>query len=193
MNTDYNTPSSDPLHSTRNPGHPRFSALIGGSLLACSLLLAGCGYTLGGATHEGVETVTVAPVINNTLEPAIEIEVTHALRDRIQFDGRVKLVNEPKNADAVIELTLTEYDMNPIAYKTEEGLRTTPDLYRLRITGVAELRDIETGEVISSSRTYGESTFEFTSDLTTSKRNALPPAANEIAKFMIDDLIEAWK
>lgn len=166
-------------------------------LISCcssTLLFSGCmGYKLGGATHEGIETVAMAPVINNTTEPAIEIQVTHAMRDRIQFDGRMKLVNKPENADAVIEITLTNYDMRPIAYKTEEGLRTTPDLYRLKITGVAEMRNSKTGDVISSSKTYGESTFEFTSDITTSKRMALGPAAHEIAKFMLDDLIEAWR
>jgi hypothetical protein len=162
--------------------------------LAVSLLFTGCmGYQLDGATLPNVDTVAMGPVINDTAESAIEIEVTHAMRSRIQFDGRVKLVNTPKNADAVIEITLTRYEMDPIAYKTEEGLRTTPDLYRLKISGIAELRDTETGEVISSSKTYGESTFEFQSDLTTSKRAALPPAAEEIAKFMLDDLIEAWR
>lgn len=166
-------------------------------LISCcstALLLTGCmGYKLGGATHEGIETIAMAPVINHTSEPAIELQVTHAMRDRIQLDGRTKLVNKPENADAVIEIELTDYTMKPIAYKTQEGLRTTPDLYRLKIRGVAELRDTATGEVIASSKTYGESTFEFTSDITTSKRMALGPAASEIAKFMLDDLIEAWR
>ena len=166
-------------------------------LIGCfsaALLFSGCmGYNLGGATHKGIETVTMAPVINRTSEPAIEIQITHAMRDRIQFDGRMKLVNKPENADAVIEITLKDYSMRPIAYKTDQDLRTTPDLYRLKITGEAELRNTKTGEVIAKSSTYGESTFEFTSDLTTSKRNALPPAAEEIAKFMLDDLIEAWR
>lgn len=161
--------------------------------LTTALLLSGCmGYQLDGAIHEGIDTVTMAPVINNTSEPAIEIQVTHAMRNRLQSDGRVQLVNQAAHADAIMEITLTKYSMNPIAYKTEEGLRTTPDLYRLRITAEAELRNTSTGEVISKSGTYGESTFEFTSDLTTSKRNALPPAADEMAKFILDDLIEAW-
>ncbi|MDZ8119406.1 LPS assembly lipoprotein LptE [Pontiella agarivorans] len=161
--------------------------------LTSTLLFSGCmGYQLGGTTHAGINSAALAPVINNTSEPAIETQVTHAMRNRLQFDGRIKLVNQVEQADAVVEITLTKYNIQPIAYKTEEGQRTTPDLYRLRITGKAELRSTDTGEVIASSATYGESTFSFTSDLTTSKRNALPPAADEIAKFMLDDLIEAW-
>ena len=159
--------------------------------MAASLFFTGCmGYKLGGGKPAGIDTVAMAPVINETAEPAIEIQITHAMRQQIQFDGRLKLVNERKNADAVIELTLTDYQLMPIAYRSE--LRTTPDLYRLRITGVAELRKISTGEVISTSQTFGEATFEFLNDLTTSKRDALPRAAQEIATYMLEDLIDQW-
>ncbi len=158
---------------------------------AATLLFAGCmGYSLGGARPEGVASVTMNAVINKTGEPAIEIAVTRAMRERIPFDGRLKLVNEEKDADAAIDITLTKYDLVPIAYRSD--LRSTPDIYRLRITGVAELRKISSGEVISTSSTYGESTFNFQADLTSSKRDALPAAAAEITKFMLDDLIEQW-
>jgi hypothetical protein len=160
--------------------------------LAIALLFTGCmGYKLGGSSPQGIDSVTMGPVINKTGEPAIELQITHAMRERIQFDGRMKLVNESKNADAIIEITLTKYDLNPIAFR--EDLKTTPDLYRMRISGVAELRNTETGKVISTSSTYGESTFEFVADLTSSKRDALPVAANEIVRFMLDDLIETWQ
>ena len=168
----------------------RTTLLLNG--LAALTLLAGCmGYSLGGARPDGIERVTVTPIITATGEPAIEIQVTHAMRQRIQFDGRLKLVNEPNQADAVMDIRLTEYELNPIAY--DSTLRTTPNIYRLRITGTAELRSTESGELISSSSTYGESTFKFQADLTSSKRDALPEAAQEIAKFMLDDLIEGWE
>lgn len=159
--------------------------------LAATLLFSGCmGYRLGGGQPEGIETVAMAPVINSTAEPAIEIDVTQALRERLQFDGRLKLVNKPENADGIIEVTLTQYDLYPIAY--DSTFKTTPNIYRLRVTGVAELKNLTTGEVVSKSETYGEATFKFEADLTSSKRDALPTAAKEIAKFMVDDLIERW-
>jgi hypothetical protein len=148
------------------------------------------GYELGGSGPAGMKTVAVAPVINKTDEPAIELEVTHALRQRLQFDGRMKLTRSEHEADAVIEVTLTDYSLTPVAYRSDQ--RTTPELYRIRITGNAQMKDPAAGTVISESETYGESVFEFTSDLTSSRRNALPEAAREIAKLMIDDLIETW-
>jgi hypothetical protein len=159
--------------------------------LTTVLLLAGCmGYQLGGTRPEGIETVYMAPVVNETTEPAIELQVTEALRQQLQFDGRLKLKNAAENADAIMEVTLTDYHLTAIAFR--DDLKTTAREYRLRITGVATLTDAVNGKTISESKTYGESTFTFESDLTTSKRDALPRAAQEIAKFMIDDLIEQW-
>ena len=148
------------------------------------------GYQLGGSQIEGVESVYMAPVINKTSESAIELQITHALRQRIQFDGRLKLENSAKAADAIIEVTLTDYTLHAIAFRDE--LKTTAEQYRLRITGNATLTDIKSGEVLSESQNYGEARFLFESDLTTSKRNALPTAAKELAKLMVDDLIEQF-
>jgi hypothetical protein len=156
-----------------------------------TLLLTGCmGYRLGGSRPEGVESVYLAAVVNATKEPAIEVQVTHALRQRIQFDGRLKLLNSPGQADAVIEVELKEYILRPIAFRDE--LQTAPEQYRMRIVANATLKDTQTGEVISESSTFGESRFFFESDLTTSKRNALPVAAQELARFMVDDLVEKF-
>ena len=73
------------------------------------LLLTGCmGYQLGGTRPEGIETVYMAPVVNTTTEPAIELQVTKALRQRLQFDGRLKL----KNVLDVTILVLVEAEKN---------------------------------------------------------------------------------
>jgi len=161
------------------------------SCTAALLLLSGCmGYQLGGTRPVGVESVHMAPVINKTGEPAIELQIAEALRQRIQFDGRMKLENTKNQADAIIDVTLTGYKLTAIAFRDDH--RTTTEQYRLRITGTATLTDPKTGEILSKSKTYGETIFPFKSDLTTSKRNALPLAAKELAKFMTDDLIERW-
>ncbi len=160
------------------------------SLIAV-FLLSGCmGYQLGGTRPAGIETVHMAPVINKTEESAIELQVTRELRNRIQFDGRLKLRNRAEDADAILEVVLTDYTLSAIAFRSD--LKTTAEQYRLRITAVSTLQDSQTGAVLSESETYGETTFFFESDLTTSKRDALPRAAHELAKFIVDDLIERW-
>jgi hypothetical protein len=196
MDTDFNTSKQTGLSSNIRKSICRAQDLCksefirGSFLLLSAVMLTGCGYRFGGMHPVGIESVAMEPVINATGEPAIEIQVTHALRERIQYDGRVKLVNKPENADGIIEVRLTQYDLTPIAYRSD--LRTTPELYRMRITGEAQLKKAGTDEVIAKSKTFGEATFQFEFDLTTSKRDALPTAAAEIAKFMADDLLEQW-
>lgn len=166
-------------------------------LALVGLALTGClGYKLGGSSlPDGIETVCVAPVVNRTAEPAIELEVTRAVRQRIQFDGRLKLVNTPDEADAVLRVALTDYRLTPIDYRNadREEYNNTANRYRLRITARSTLENRETGKPLARSKTYGESTFSFRSDLTTSKRNALPRAADELAQYLVDDLVEGWQ
>ncbi len=148
------------------------------------------GYQLGGTRPAGIETVYVAPIINRTTEPAVELQIAQALRERIHLDGRMKLLNTRNQSDAVIEVTLTEYRLSPIAYR--DDLKTAAQDYRLRITGSAQLKNGKTGEVLSESTNYGEATFRFEADLTNSKRMALPAAAQEFSTLILDDLIERW-
>ncbi len=156
-----------------------------------ALLLSGCmGYQTGGGQPAGIESVYMAPVINQTDEPALEMQVTHALRDRIQFDGRLELIDSARASDGIIEVTLTKYSLKPIAFTDEK--QSTPGLYRIRVTGTATLKRTDTGAILSSSESYGETTLTFDSDLTDAKRDALSAAAAELAKYMVDDLIEQW-
>lgn len=163
-------------------------------LISCLLiipLLSGCmGYQLGGTRPEGIKTVYMAPVVNKTHEPAIELQATKALRQRLQMDGRLELLDAPENADAVMEVVLDGYSLTAIAFNSD--LRTTAEQYRLRIDATATLKSTKTGDTVSKSTTYGEATFHFQSDLTTSKRDALPAATEELAKFIVDDLAERW-
>lgn len=165
-----------------------FQTIIGAVAL---LLLSGCmGYQLGGGHPEGIQTVALKAVVNKTGEPALEQEVTHALRERIQFDGRLKLVDLSDQPDGIIEVNLQSYQLNPIAYR--DPTSATPELYRLTLSAAAELTRTADGKTISSSQSYGDTQVPFQSDLTSAKRDALPAAAAELAKYMLDDLIEQW-
>jgi hypothetical protein len=156
------------------------------------LFLSGClGYHIETGRPEKVQSVYIEPILNQTDEPAIEIQMMHALQQRAQFDGRIKLVDRPEDADALLQVRLTDYRLHATAYNND--IETMPEQYRLRIEARSTLSRPDSGEVISRSDTYGEATFFFKSDLTTSKRNALPTATDELARFIYDDLIDQWK
>jgi hypothetical protein len=156
-----------------------------------SLFLFGCaGYKLGGSQPKGIKTVYVEPIVNKSGETAIEIQAMAALRQRIQFDGRTTLVNKREDADGIISVTLTGFSISAIAFRKDQ--KTTAEQYRLRVKAISKLTDRKTQKVLSESDTYGETVFSFQSDLTTSKRNAVPQAMQELSKFILDDLLERW-
>lgn len=161
------------------------------TLTTIVLLLSGClGYQIGGTTPDHIKTVALAPIINRTTEPAIEQPLTHAMRSFIQLDGRLTLTDTTQ-ADAILEITLTRHQSQPIAYRSNQR-DVAPRFYRQTLTATARLRNTQTGELISESTNHGESLFEFTSDLSTSKRNTYADAADELARLLFSDLIETW-
>lgn len=73
-----------------------------------ALLLSGCGYTLQNSKGsslelEGVERVYVAPVKNASFKPGIENLVYNELIRVIAAGRRVRLVEKPELADAILE------------------------------------------------------------------------------------------
>ena len=50
----------------------------------------------------------------------------------------------------------------------------------------------KTGERVVSSRAEGKSTFPFTSDLTTAKRNSLPVVADDLGRNIVAAVVEVW-
>ncbi|MAW40630.1 MAG: hypothetical protein CMF27_06895 [Kiritimatiellaceae bacterium] len=161
-------------------------------LLLLTTSLASCvGYHFNGTTPHHISTVKLAPIINQTDEPAIERQVTRAMRSFIQFDGRLKLVDHDQ-ADAKIEITLKAYQNNPIAYRAEDR-EVAPRFYRQSITATARLINLSTGQLLQEATNHGEALFEFESDLSTSKRNTQAEAANELARLLFSDLIETWQ
>ena len=160
------------------------------TLILITTLSSCVGYRFNGTTPHQISTVKLAPIINQTDEPAIERQITRAMRSFIQFDGRLQLVDHTA-ADARIEIIINAYRNNPIAYRSNDR-EVAPRFYRQSITATARLINTATGETLQEVTNYGESIFEFESDLSTSKRNTQSEAANELARLLFSDLIETW-
>lgn len=72
--------------------------------------LAGCaGYQLGTGSVPKFATLFVAPVKTEALVPQARAELTTHVREAFIRDGRVRLVNSPAEADAVLEIVVAGY------------------------------------------------------------------------------------
>jgi hypothetical protein len=93
-----------------NPGRPTIGFLRAAALLA-AFAAQGCGYTLqnsrGSSLREaGVETIYVQPVKNQTYKPGVENLFYNELVQALLAGKRVKLVDRPEIADAVLETSI---------------------------------------------------------------------------------------
>lgn len=83
---------------------------LGLALLLMGLLHFGCShYRLGTGAALAFETLYIAPVSNPADVPQAVALVTGELRETFLRDGRVRLVNTPDEADAILSVALVSY------------------------------------------------------------------------------------
>jgi len=169
----------------------RSSFLAGTVLLALGLGGHGCvGYRLGSMVPPDIRSVYVPTFVNQTGEPLLEIETTRAAIQEFQKDGSLKVAPEDE-ADAILRIKLTEYQLTPLAYNSVR--KTEANEYRLTIYASLVLTRRRDNTVITESpRVRGEATFEIIGDLSTSKRAGLPPAAADLAHSIVQRVTEMW-
>jgi len=87
-------------------------------VLICVATLFGCGYHLAGKdTHlpPGVTSVAIPTLVNQTLEPGVEIVFTQAFLREFIKDRRVKVVDR-READSVVEGIIKSFSIFSVSY-----------------------------------------------------------------------------
>src|SRR2546427_1880515 len=70
-------------------------------ILLLAALVGGCGYSVRGHLPDDVRTVAVPILVNRTMKPAVETEMTRAIATAFATDGRLKVVSRDV-ADALL-------------------------------------------------------------------------------------------
>jgi len=96
------------------------------------LALTGCGYHLSGSDRlpSDIETVAVPVFHNNTFQPTLENAVTAAVKEEFLTNSRLKVVNDPDQADLVVKGTIVSYGLTPLSF---DSSRTVVLEYRVHI------------------------------------------------------------
>ncbi len=170
---------------------------------AC-LALTGClGYRIGPAKPnylKDIHTLAVPTFDNKTLLPRIEVLVTGTVIKQFQQDGTYKIADGDK-ADATLKGEISRISRSPARSVVGNVLATSefnltmhvkyklvgPDGKPLGPSG-----DVvgTTSFFVSSSSTVGNQ--QVLGDVTTDERQALPLAAEELAKRLVTQLSEGW-
>ncbi len=169
---------------------PQWGVCLGGMLMA--MLTSGCpalGYRLGAALPADIRSIGLAPCANRTREHDLEPIVTQAILRLLQQYGNVRVI-DPDKADARLEVTLTHFEQQPLLYGRDDPLRGRE--FRIRGTAHVLLRRRVSGEELVERTLVGETTFVAPGDLITPKAEALPRLAEDLARRIVDAIVEAW-
>ena len=93
--------------------------------------------------------------------------------------------------DIVVTGAVVEYDRSHISFQPQDIL--TPRDYRLRIRAQVTARDRSSGRVLLDREVMGHTTLRVTPDLASAERQAIPQAADELARNITALLTEgSW-
>jgi PBP1b-binding outer membrane lipoprotein LpoB len=161
-------------------------------LLLLAVLLGGCaGYQLGPATPaylKHVKTIAVPTFANTTLVPRIEVLVTNTVIKQFQQDGTFRIVNADA-ADATLKAEITGVSRAPARSVRGNVLSTTEFALVLSVKYTLIGRD---GQPLAPGAVSGSTSFFVGSDVNTDERQALPLAAEELARHLVSQLSEGW-
>jgi hypothetical protein len=157
-------------------------------------LLSGCaGYRVGnisGRDLQGVHSVYVPVVRNESLEPDLQMVATNAIIRRFESDGTLS-VNQDANSDSELDVTITDIQRQAIRSSTTDVLLTSE--YQLTIEAKATFINRRLGRKIFENVSVSGSTSFFTqADINEGERQALPLAAIDLANNTVSLVTEGW-
>ena len=162
-----------------------------GAALACALglLVGGCAYRLGPTNGEaaGARSIQVVPLQNNVLIPRLGDAVTVSLRRNLQQDGTYRLETRGRG-DVILSGAVVSYDRSELSYQPTDVL--TPRDFRIIITADLTAREADTGKVLMNRQVTGFTTVRLGADLKSAERQAIPLAAEDLARNAIAMLVD---
>ena len=164
-----------------------------------ALLFGSCaGYHVGPikpTRMAKVTTIAVPSFKNDTLLPRVEVLLANAVIKQLQQDGTYRIVRE-NEADAIFQGHLEQVVRRPARSVRGNVLLTREYLLTLRCT--YEVTDRVTGAILDRRAALGQATIfvsgtdAIAADLTQDERQAIPIAAENLAKDIVSHLSEGW-
>lgn len=161
-------------------------------ILAAAALLSGC-YHWGSLMHPQVQSIAIAPVVNETAAYNVASEMRMMLCEEFMRDGSLTLTGL-NTADCIlngrvlnityIEVSDDSYD-NDIIYRPTEWRVTVTMEFTVTIPGKRE-------PLVASRVVQGDSLFQVQADLETNRHQATLRACSNAAQRAVVAVTEAW-
>jgi hypothetical protein len=115
-----------------------------------TLLLSACGYHVGAKADtipKSIQTIAVLPFGNNTTRYQLTDKLPQAIAREMVARTRYQVVNDPKNADAVLSGAINQVYLAPALIDPSSGKTTGTELVVLL---AVSLKERATGKVLYS-------------------------------------------
>jgi hypothetical protein len=123
---------------------------------------------------------------NSTLEYGAEERLTESLVEEFQRDGRLHQAADWRDADLILELNITKYDLRSVALNSDN--RTAGR--NLELTVKAGARDHETGLWVMNEQEFHDTGVFFLSNVPSGRRE--DDVYRRVAERIISRLLEGW-
>ncbi len=155
-------------------------------MVSLAWLEVGCVYTFSGRVPGGARTVAVPVFLNESARPGVELELTQAVIEAIDRDGRLRVVSDTGRADILLRGTLRAYTWEPYTYN-EQGTILS---YRVRLDVAVEVinRKDTTASFSLNLQPWGSYDAE-TEDET---NHGIPRAAEDLARQILEKIFATF-
>ncbi len=175
--------------------------IVVGIIAACGLFISGCGYTTRSAVL-AYRTIYIEPFINKinitketdvasryrTYRPAMESDITKAVKDRFLFDGNMRPANK-EDADVFLKGELAEFRRDILRYTSNDEAEE----YRLNIVVNISLWDNQSNTVIWEENSFtGDTTYFTRGPAAKAEDAAITDALKDLARRVVERTVEQW-
>ena len=167
-----------------------FQALFCGLLL--TVFCTGCGYKVGFIKHPQLDSIAVAPVINETEIYNAASDMRMMMTEVVMQDGTFKL-SDLRRADAILYMTVENIAFAEASQATvKDQLEYRPDEWRVRIGVSYKLVIPGRGKPLLSGRKEGEIRFQAGADVESGRLKAVRQACFIAARKIVYAIAEGW-
>ena len=165
-------------------------------------LLAGCGYTTSSIIADNARTICVENFKNKIplteevtgkrmytgYRSGMEVAITRDIIDRFVIDGNLRIA-DAANADLTLKGDLIDFSREALRYDNNDNIIE----YRLKVIVDLRLINNSTGkEIVREKRFTGETSYRTTGALAKSEEAAIREAEADLAKRVVERVVEGW-
>jgi hypothetical protein len=167
-------------------------------------IITGCGYTTRSVISQLYRTIYVSPFINKIditsetsvargykiYHPLLENDITREVTNELILDGGLRLAKQ-EEADLILEGELVDYRKDALSYTDNED----EDVKEYRVSIAVDLKLYDTSNQTTlweEDNFVGDTTYFTTGSLAKSESTAIGEAVDDLARRIIDHIVDIW-